>query len=318
MRVAPVKIGSDNPDNLYQNSALVGEAEYRVVGQRGTVNYLGFGTQTGQYGKAGGLKTVDYVEANDMAVNADGSFEIVLSQARPEGAANWLRTLPGQGLFIVRQTFLDRESEEPAALTVERVGAGAVPPPLTCEQLDNGLASAGLFAAGAPLLFAKWARDFQRHPNQLPLFDQATSNNAGGDPGIRYYHSYWRLARGEALVIDAVPPPCEHGNFQVNNYWMESLDYRYHDVHTNKHLANYFPGGAVRIVLCHEPPAAAEVRRRLGDEAYEAGGKHWTWLTTADHDCGTMCFRWVKPGVDDEALPHPRTQVMPVAELLAR
>lgn len=66
-------------------------------------------------------------------------------------------------------------------------------------------------------MFAKWARDFQKHINQLPLFDQVKaricvdapsplsspqqlSNSVGGDPSIRYYHSYWQLAADEALV----------------------------------------------------------------------------------------------------------------------
>lgn len=112
-------------------------------------------------------------------------------------------------------------------------------------------------------MFAKWARDFQRHSNQLPLFDQKLSDSVGGDPNIRYYHSHWALAEDEALVgrtasgvgngssvtfnlinftpspsfaqvINASPPPCRTWNFQVNNYWMESLDYRYHRIHVNK------------------------------------------------------------------------------------
>jgi hypothetical protein len=49
-------------------------------------------------------------------------------------------------------------------------------------------------------MFAKWARDFQRHSNQLPLFDQKLSDSVGGDPNIRYYHSHWALAEDEALV----------------------------------------------------------------------------------------------------------------------
>ena len=38
----------------------------------------------------------------------------------------------------------------------------------------------------------------------------------------------------QALVVEARPPPCATWNFQINNYWMESLDYRYSVVHFNK------------------------------------------------------------------------------------
>src|SRR5438309_1719585 len=40
-----VKMGADNPDNYYQNAAISGEYEYRIIGRRGTVAYLSFATQ---------------------------------------------------------------------------------------------------------------------------------------------------------------------------------------------------------------------------------------------------------------------------------
>ena len=57
----------------------------------------------------------------------------------------------------------------------------------------------------------------QAHANELPLFDQQTSDRAGGDPNIRYYHSYWRLPAGMALRIRVRPPPCRCWNFQLNS-----------------------------------------------------------------------------------------------------
>eukprot|EP00965_Chrysotila_dentata_P260288 6213850-Pleurochrysis_carterae.AAC.1 len=56
-RAAPVKIGSDNPDNLYESARIDGRLEYVVTASRGTVVYLGFGTQSGSYGSKGGLAT---------------------------------------------------------------------------------------------------------------------------------------------------------------------------------------------------------------------------------------------------------------------
>ena len=92
---------------------------------------------------------------------------------------------------------------------------------------------------GCAKLFQKWADDFQKHPNQLPLFDAAVAGAAGGDPNIVYYHSYWQLAPDEALVIDATPPECDYWNFQLSNHWLESLDYRYWPIHLNKATAKY-------------------------------------------------------------------------------
>ena len=292
-----VKLGSDNPDNYYQTAAIRGDFEYRITGRRNTVRYLGFGTQAGHYGQGGGMPPTGYVEAADLDIGPDGRFELIVSSRRQEG--NWLPMTTESGTLIVRQTFLDREAEVPAELHIERINCPDEekrPRPLTPEQIDEGLKAASTLVAGAAMLFANWARGFRKHTNTLPMFDSDTSLAAGGDPNIVYYHSHWALAEDEALLIEAMPPECEHWNFQLNNYWMESLDYRHHTIHTNKHLAHYEEDGSVRIVVAHNDPGLPN------------------WIETAGHTSGTMCFRWIRA----EEHPQPRTRVVKLAELPSR
>lgn len=128
----------------------------------------------------------------------------------------------------------------------------------------------------------------------LPLFDREKSTAAGGDPDIAYYHSYWHLSPEEALLIEFTPPVCEHWNFSLNNHRMESLDYRYHTIHVNKHTAVYRPDGSVRIVAAHEN---LDVPNQLST----------TGLTM-----GTMCLRWIRA----EAHPVPLVWVVMLDGLL--
>ena len=147
------------------------------------------------------------------------------------------------------------------------------------------------------MMFARWAAELRGAENTLPLFSVERSNKMGGDPNIRYYHSYWRVGPSEALLIEATPPPrCVSWNFQLNNHWMESLDYRYFKIHVNKGSAvrsnprphRLFPSlhgfaqvtlpdGTIRIVVAAEDPAIP--------------GSNW--LDTAGHAFGTDCFRWI-------------------------
>ena len=277
------KLGADNPDNFYLTAALDGNYEYKITGQRNNIAYLSFGTQSGNYGQGGGLPPTGYIESDEIAMDPDGCFELVLSST-PQGA-NWLPMTSKTGTLVVRQTFGDRTTETPADLTIERINCPPDqrrPSHLTARALDEGLKKAGALVMGAPLLFAKWARDFSKHSNELPMFDPDVSLAAGGDPNITYYHSHWALAPDEALLIEATPPECEHWNFQLNNYWMESLDYRHFTIHTNKHLAHYEADGSVRLIVAHEDPGLPN------------------WLDTAGHTSGTMCFRWVR------AAEHPQ------------
>ncbi len=288
---ATAKIGCDNPDSYYQNAAISGAYEYRVWGTRGSVPYLSFGTYYGHYGSGARSGRSGHLDGADLALDREGRLEIVLSCTPHPG--NWLPMEPDTSMLIVRQNFLDRERERPAELSIARLGAAEPPAPLAPGVLDAALVEAGRFVAGTAALFADWAEGFARHPNELRAMDPAVTGGAHGDPNIFFYMGYWQLADDEALVVEAMPPACESWNFQLNNHWMESLDYRYHRIHYNKHTAAHLPDGSFRLVVAHADPGVPN------------------WVDTAGHRRGTMGLRWVKAS----AHPQPRTRVVRVGDL---
>lgn len=287
------KIGADNPDNLYLMGRLNGRNEYVIRGSRGTVSYLSFGTQKGGYETNGKMEQTGFIDSSQLALDAEGRFEIVLSQTPQPG--NWLKIEAETNAVIVRQTFLDRKAERPAQMRIKRRGSSAKPEPLSAERLQAGLAKTGKFVEGTATLFANWAQSYLPHANQLPPANQALCQSVGGDPNIFYYHSFWRLAQDEALVIH-IPriPKCRFWNLQVNNWWMESLDYRHHRICHNQHSATPDQDGGVTLVLAHQDP------------------KHPNWLETTGHDNGTLCLRWV--GAEEHV--HPETRVVKLAALM--
>ena len=288
------KIGADNPDNYYQHATLSGAYEYRIRGQRGTIHYLDFGTQSAGVASTGDSEQGGHLDASDIEMDADGNFEILISCE--EKAGNWLRMTPDTTAIIVRQTFLDRGTEIPADLTIERIGGDGQPTQITAESLDAGLKQASGLVVSCASLFSNWAEGFrENHCNELPKFDDSISMGAGGDPSICYYHSYWELGIEDALVIEVTPPQCESWNFQLDNHWMESLDYRHYQIHVNKHTAVYESDGSVRIVVSHSDPGVPN------------------WINTVGHAQGTMCFRWIRA---DEH-PQPKTRVVKRSEIMA-
>jgi hypothetical protein len=286
-----VKMGADNPDNYYQNAPINGKYEYRLSGKRGTVHYLGFGTQEGNYGATGSLDTSGYLDASDLVVDESGHFEIAVSREKRPG--NWLPMTEKSRTLVVRQTFLDKSRETRAELKIERVGGQHAPRPLTPQAIDRGLFASVKFVEGCARLFNQWANGFKARVNELPLFDPKVATAAGGVPHIAYYHGYWRLQPDEALVIEVTPPDCDYWNFQLNNHWMESLDYRYHTITVNRHSAKLDPNGAVRVVVAHCDPGVAN------------------WIDTAGHAEGTMCWRWVRA----KDHPQPMTRVVKLEDL---
>ncbi|GAB3278244.1 DUF1214 domain-containing protein [Parahaliea aestuarii] len=270
-----IKLGADNPDNHYQSAPLNPQYDYRLKGSRGTVDYLGFGTVINRYSSGGGMKTDGFLDSREIEIDGEGNFEIIISQREQPG--NWLRMGPETNSLNVRQTFQDRKREVRAELTLERIGwENDRPAPLTPEKLDRGLQGTVQFVKMTTGLFEGWAESFLPTTNQVAPADQAYCQAIGGDPNIYYFHSAWELADDEALVVEApVIPQCQTWNFVLQNWWMESLDFRYHNIHFNKHTAHYEPDGSVKIIVAHQKP------------------DHPNWVETTGHNRGTLCWRWI-------------------------
>ena len=286
------KIGADNPDNIYFNATVSGDREYVIRGNRGTVKYLSIASRANRYAIDGTMADTGEIDVNSMDVDADGNFEIVLSQTRQNG--NWLPLAADSSMVIVRQTFFDRAKEKPASMTIARRNGPVFPTPLSAARLDKGLASAAAFVHGTARTFAAWSEMFRKHTNQMPDIDQQMFQKAGGDPAIYYIHGYWELKPDEALVIDTKVPECRFWNFQVDNYWMESLDYRYQKIHVGTETAVYNADGSVTIVVGHQNPGGVP-----------------NFLTTDGHTSGTSLLRWVNA----KSHPLPTCKVVKVASV---
>ena len=299
------KIGNDNPDNYYLNCAVDGGRDYRITGNRGTVAYLSIETKAGSFVGGGDMAPTGHVDVDQLVVAENGDFELTVSAREQPG--NWLPMTPDSDNILVRQTFRQRAAEQRAELQIQclnpRGTAGLDPSGFAAD-----LAAVVPFVEGTASLFRQWMATFAGHVNQLPPNDQQMCLRAGGDPAIYYHNSRWELAPEQALLIEFTPPGvCRAWNFQLSNYWMESLDYRYHRICVNNHSAIPEADGSVRILVSHR--SADELRQAAGDSP-------WCFpncLSTAGHSNGAMLLRYI--GARD--YPPVRTSVLPLADLFS-
>jgi hypothetical protein len=288
------KIGNDNPDNFYQNCAIDGRCNYRITGNAGQAEYLSIETKAGSFAGRGDMAPTGHVTLEDLELGPAGEFELLVSATPQPG--NWLPMTAESDNILVRQTFRDRRAERKVELQIECLnprGEAVLDPAQFAAQLGKVVP----FINGTAGLFRQWMQGFASHINQLPPNDQKMCRRAGGDPGIYYHNSYWQLAADEALVIDFMPPQqCRTWNFQLSNFWMESLDYRFHRIHLNRSDAQLEADGRVRIVVAARDPGAAFPN----------------WLSTAGHDCGAMLLRYVEAS----DFPPVHTQVVALQQLI--
>lgn len=288
-----LKMGGDNPDSHYQKCSLSGRNTYKISGKRNSIHYISFTTSKGSYATTGSQITTGFIDNDDLVIDADGRFEIIVSSEQPE-ARNWLQMEPESESLLIRQNYIDRSQEVPADLRIERIDTNTGPAPLELAATERAFARAGGFFTNIIPMFGRWPDLFRQHLNQLPYQDQQLFQSVGGDPQIIYYISYWELQDDEALVVELERVPnCKYWNFQLTNQWMESLDYVHYKVHTNGGLATPEHDGSVRMIVSAQDPG------------------HPNWLNTVQHRHGGMIFRWV----DCPEPVHPTTRVIKLKNL---
>jgi hypothetical protein len=274
----------DNPDCTYLAGVVHGDHRYRISGRRGTVTWVSFA--------AGGSALND----RELQVGRDGAFEIAL--AAEEQPGNWLPLQPGRpNRMMIRQFFGAWDLEEPMQLRIERVGGtGDVPEPPGPEAVADGLRRAVAWLRSESELWADWIDWYGRWPNEfVPGVPDWHATDAGIAALNRAVNScQWRLGPDEALVITVKPPErFAFWNFELNNYWLNSVDYRYRLSSVNAKQAVLEEDGSVCVVVAHEDPGVPN------------------WLDTAGHGVGFVCQRWV----DAMESPLPTARVMSLRDL---
>jgi len=283
---ATAKIGADNPDNFYQNATISGDQVYRISGHRGTVPIFSFATKANRYAINGTMASTGEIDIRDVECDADGNFEIIASKAKQE--RNWLPLEDDSSILIIRQTFFDKNTEIPAKVKLECISETGSPAPLTLSTLGTALEMVPAFIEGTAKTFLHWAEVFRENNfNALNTHDQSMFIRAGGDPMIYYLHGWWELGDREYLKITSEIPDCEGWNFELENMWLESLDYRHHKIWVNNQSAHYNEDGTVTV---------------------QVGGPegHPNRLETCDHHRGAMLWRWT--GANNH--PTPKVEVL--------
>ena len=85
-----IKIVGENPDNHYLGASLDGKYDYRIWGTRGEAKWISFNLFSGAGFGGGGPGTGATLHEEQMHIEPDGTFEVIISQREHPG--NWLRS----------------------------------------------------------------------------------------------------------------------------------------------------------------------------------------------------------------------------------
>lgn len=277
--------GMECPDCIYTRAVLSGAESYRLFGNRGTARYVGLQTMNGIVATANAL-------VDELDVDADGNFEVVLSAGERSG--NWMRIEGDHPTLTVRHFFYDWDAEVASSLHIERLGdaVGTPAPSVDADvALSRQLVALGDFVHDNLAYFLQFGA--APPPNGfLPPIDRSDIGAAAENKPVI---GRWELRPDEALIVEVEPPEGIYWSFSIGNPWWETIHYGRHQSSLNAHQAVADSDGLVRVVLCARDPGVAN------------------WLDTAGYSNGPIILRCVRT----KSAPTPATRVVPFDDLAA-
>jgi hypothetical protein len=276
----PFKNGQDNPDGLYQIATVDLSRTYRLSGNIGTVRYLGLSVMTTDFSE-GKIEQFLTVNGDDLQTDENGAFELLFGAGPcPDGTSSavWHALPPRRCRLMVRQFFYDWEVEEPADLHLECLEPGPAPSRLGPVDLTSRL---GPTADRVVDMTAFWADFGSQHlvRGEVNSFDhvqsaQGAASSMGGSLDQGYGQAWYRIAEGEALLLEVEIPECTYWAVQLGDVWYQSLDWWNRQSSLNGHQAVVGTDGVFRAVITHRDPGIAN------------------WLDATGATQGVITFRW--------------------------
>ena len=281
------KLGGDGPDHLVFFAPLDGRKEYRVRGRRTGEVYLSFTVHTTDGEGGWGTGVVSSLNDAEMRIDADGSFEIALSQERRDG--NWLPLSADASTLITRHYF---ENPTPAVadpavrvpMTIEALEPAEPPLPYDDAAMARKLDAVARYMVGHTLDRPPQSPDtapswFSLVPNELPAPEPWQSADGGGFGAVdnAYAAAPFVLADDQALVMEGRLPACRYANVCLWNRFMQTYDYRYRSIGLNRAQLALDGDARYRIVIAHRDPGAPN------------------WLDTEGRGHGIIFWRFLLP-----------------------
>ncbi len=290
-----VKWGAENADNHYLHSHIRGDRRYRIRGERGSCLSFLIEVKEG-FMHLGDVRNFATLTAEELRIDADGSFEIIASAERPPSpagqAGNWLPLDADATQIVIRQYFYDWASEEPARFTIECLDTAGVPPtPVDPPTLGRILDDAGHFVELTTKFWAEWMPQMREEHVRGEL--KPARMFVGGADDIRYGNDIYELAPDEALIVETDVPDARYWHYQLCNSWFVTMDYANRVNSINGAQAQLDPDGRFRCVIAHRDPGCPN------------------WLDTGGEGYGMIQYRYVWT-VDS---PEPSVAIVPFDEV---
>jgi hypothetical protein len=294
------KANGDNSDCIYFEAAVRGDRRYRVRGNLAGSVYTSFTVEAGAGGGAYATRTSGVLNHQDMHIEADGSYEVVLGG--PERDRNWL-ALPSDAARITTRHYFEfadavaARADFVVPLTIEPIDPVGPPAPWNDESVTAGIRRVINSVRGLTIDRDKPGSNtpswVSYTPNMFPA-PEAPGDMAFSAFDAAYSMGRYQLAPDEALVITGRWPTCVFGNLCIWNRFTQTLDYVNRPVSRNRANTVLESDGSFRIVVAHQDPGVPN------------------WIDTEERPTGSLFWRFFLP---EGTIETPQCAVVNLKEL---
>jgi len=277
-----------NADTVYRKAILTPGGKYRIRGERGSLRIFKLGqfdrlTEETGTNPGGALAYDDF---NQLHVDKNGRFDVLLSPARPEGyAGDWWRLDPKTNAVWIRQVAYDWAKERDPRISIERLDIPVARPRPSAGNLEQRLNHLAATVGNTAAFFVDHVETLRRdgYINRLKVFDLS---QLAGLVGQFYYEGAYEIAPSEALIVEAkVPQKCTYWSIILTDDIYETTDWYNNQTGLNGAQARIDRDGIVRFVVSAKDP---EVPNWLDPAGYQSGAIQGRWTECSETPIPTV------------------------------
>ena len=215
------KVFADCPDTIYHQFSVAAGSTYEITGTRGASPYISFTA----YRAGVNDRVVADLHDGEIDIAADGTFSLAVGGSAKE--RNWLDLGDDAAFVIIREYTHDRVNGVKATFAVEQLtpALGHRDEP-DADRMSSVLGLLGLGLGFVNEATMRLSDELRLRPNQMNEAAAELVSEMAGTPHNHYQLCAVQLEPGQALQLELTPPPCRYWSVHLNNYWLESPEFR--------------------------------------------------------------------------------------------
>lgn len=288
--------GGPNPDFVYKSVQIDPNGVYEISGFRGTSRFVEITQQARRMlspakvsePRRDGPPLRDTIDLDEITINPDGSFRMIVSAERPDGyAGDWWKLDPRCEGLLMRLCACDWVAEQDARVAVNRLDDPGED--MTAEEIARRFAHLRQWIEDMIMFDMTLVRYYREHHGINVLLKSQWIEEGGGLAKQAYYDGIHLIDDDEALVVEMpIPDRCFYWQILVADDRFATVDWVNRQSSLNDAQARVDGDGVARFVVSTQDP-----------------GVH-NWLDKADWPWGILQARFYK------ASSHPECTVVKV------